>query len=75
MNLFNHAGIGENSALMRGLISEGLEWAGLSLDEVKNRETVAQEGDISSGHARVKVGWGRAKWHGGADWEGGGYLS
>lgn len=41
-------GIGENSPNVRGRICEGLEWAGLRLDEKKNLQMVGQEGLIST---------------------------
>jgi acetate kinase len=41
-------GIGENSPEVRRRICEGLEWAGLRLDEEKNQQTVGSEGQISS---------------------------
>ena len=40
-------GIGENSPEIRARICNGLEWAGLSLDEDKNKKTVAAKGIIS----------------------------
>jgi len=39
-------GIGENSPEIRGLICEGMAWAGLKLDASRNQETVAREGKI-----------------------------
>jgi len=41
-------GIGENSPDIRARICEGLEWAGLQLDEAHNRQTVGLEGRISA---------------------------
>jgi acetate kinase len=41
-------GIGENSPEIRARICEGLEWAGLRLDDHKNRRMVGLEGQISS---------------------------
>ena len=41
-------GIGENSAEIRARICAGLEWAGLYLDEVVNRNTLGSEGRIST---------------------------
>ena len=41
-------GIGENSPDVRSRICEGLEWAGLKLDEKKNQQMVGSEGQISS---------------------------
>ena len=40
-------GIGENSPEIRARICEGLEWAGLVVDEAKNKEFVGYEGVIS----------------------------
>jgi len=41
-------GIGENSPDIRSRICEGLEWAGLKLDENENQRLVGSEGRISS---------------------------
>jgi acetate kinase len=41
-------GIGENSPNIRSRICEGLEWAGLKLDEKENQHRVGLEGKISS---------------------------
>src|SRR5262249_3317699 len=41
-------GIGENSPNVRSRICEGLEWAGLKLDEEENQHMVGREGQISS---------------------------
>jgi acetate kinase len=41
-------GIGENSPNVRSRICQGLEWAGLRLDEKKNQQMVGLEGQISS---------------------------
>jgi acetate kinase len=46
-------GIGENSAAVRAGICEGLEWAGLSLDNEKNRKTVGAEGKITRDDCRL----------------------
>jgi acetate kinase len=46
-------GIGENSFLVRSRICEGLEWAGLSLDDNKNKNTIAREGAISKEGSRL----------------------
>src|SRR5580765_3425540 len=40
-------GIGENQADIRAQICEGLEWAGLKLDDSRNKRTVGLEGQIS----------------------------
>jgi acetate kinase len=41
-------GIGENSPGIRARICAGLEWAGLKLDEEKNKKTVGAEGPITA---------------------------
>ena len=41
-------GIGENSPNVRSRICEGLEWAGLKLDEKENQRLVGLEGQIST---------------------------
>ena len=46
-------GIGENSASIRARICSGLEWAGLALDENRNRETIGREGPISTETSRL----------------------
>jgi acetate kinase len=46
-------GIGENSAVARAGICEGLEWAGLSLDAEKNQKTIGVEGVISREDSRL----------------------
>jgi acetate kinase len=46
-------GIGENSPEIRARICEGLEWAGLSLDEELNKKTVAVKGIISRDGSRL----------------------
>ena len=49
-------GIGENSALIRSKICEGMSWAGIDLDDSLNAELVhGREGIISTGDSRVKV--------------------
>ena len=45
-------GIGENSASVRARICAGLEWAGLTLDENRNRQTVGREGPITTPDSR-----------------------
>jgi acetate kinase len=42
-------GIGENSPAIRSRICEGLEWAGLRLDDNRNKQMVGVEGQISHG--------------------------
>jgi len=46
-------GIGENSSSIRALICEGLEWAGLTLDDDKNKKAVGCESVISSEGSRL----------------------
>ena len=41
-------GIGENSPEIRARICEGLEWAGIKLDDALNRQTVARLGKIGA---------------------------
>jgi acetate kinase len=41
-------GIGENSPEIRARICDGLNWAGLTLDETRNQEAIGTEGRISS---------------------------
>jgi acetate kinase len=48
-------GIGENSSEIRAQICEGLEWAGLKLDPVRNRQSGALEGQISTDDSRLHV--------------------
>jgi acetate kinase len=46
-------GIGENQAEVRTAICEGLEWAGLRLDEKKNHQMAGLEGQISTNDSRL----------------------
>jgi acetate kinase len=46
-------GIGENSPVVRQCICEGLEWAGLSVDDEKNQKTIGLEGAISREGSRL----------------------
>ena len=48
-------GIGENSPEIRAGICEGLQWAGLQLDDARNRETNGREGKISSDDSRLQA--------------------
>ncbi len=48
-------GIGENSPQIRAGICEGLQWAGLQLDDARNRETNGREGKISSDDSRLQA--------------------
>ncbi|MCE5304671.1 acetate kinase [bacterium] len=50
------AGIGENSALVRKIACEGLEFIGIELDDQANEETVGgKEGIISKPESKVKI--------------------
>ena len=46
-------GIGENSPEIRAQICEGLEWAGLKLDDNKNNQMAGCEGQISTNDSRL----------------------
>ncbi|HTW80672.1 MAG TPA: acetate kinase [Terracidiphilus sp.] len=46
-------GIGENSPGVRARICAGLEWAGLRLDDTKNKECVGRAGMISTENSRL----------------------
>jgi acetate kinase len=46
-------GIGENSPDVRAQICEGMEWAGLRLDEAKNQQTVGREDKISAEDSKL----------------------
>ncbi len=46
-------GIGENSPEIRARICEGMEWAGLKIDDTKNQQTVGCEGLISTDDSRL----------------------
>ena len=48
-------GIGENSPEIRARICQGLEWAGLKLDEQRNREMVGKEGVISTEDSTLRA--------------------
>jgi len=48
-------GIGENSPEIRSRICEGMEWAGLKLDSIRNEQTVGREAMISTDESRLKV--------------------
>jgi len=49
------AGVGENSAYVRKLTCENLEFLGIALDETKNNEATATETDISTPDSKVRV--------------------
>jgi acetate kinase len=48
-------GIGENSPEIRARICAGLEWAGFSLDDRRNKRMVGLEGQISGDESRLHV--------------------
>jgi acetate kinase len=48
-------GIGENSADIRARICTGLEWAGLKLDENRNRQAVGKEAQVSTDESKLKA--------------------
>jgi len=48
-------GIGENSPEVRARICEGMEWCGVLIDPLRNKELIGQEGEISSEKSRVRV--------------------
>jgi acetate kinase len=48
-------GIGENSPEIRARICAGLEWAGLRLDDNRNKQMVGQEGQISGDESTLHV--------------------
>jgi acetate kinase len=49
------AGIGENSAIVREMCCQGLDFFGAELDKAKNAEAVRKEGIISKDGAKVKI--------------------
>jgi acetate kinase len=46
-------GIGENSPEVRARVCEGMEWAGLKIDDAKNQQTVGREGLISTADSKL----------------------
>jgi acetate kinase len=46
-------GIGENSSAIRARICDGMQWAGLTLNEELNRQTVGREGQISAAESTL----------------------
>ncbi len=46
-------GIGENSPIVRANICDGLEWAGLSLDQDKNEKTIGSQSMITRDDSRL----------------------
>lgn len=49
------AGIGENSAKLRELVTDDFAHFGIAIDNAKNDETIGKDADISSKDAKVKV--------------------
>ena len=49
------AGIGENSDVVRKLVCQNMGYLGISLDETKNQNPKAYQGDISGDTSKVKV--------------------
>src|ERR1035438_2144269 len=48
-------GIGENSPDVRARICQGLEWAGVKLDEARNRQTKGRQGQIGADGSGLPV--------------------
>jgi acetate kinase len=48
-------GIGENAPAIRAGICEGLQWAGLQLDDARNQQTNGREGMISTDDSRLQA--------------------
>jgi acetate kinase len=48
-------GIGENSPDVRARICQGLEWAGVNLDDDRNRQTKGRPGSISVEDSKLPV--------------------
>jgi len=46
-------GIGENSPEIRARVCEGMEWAGLHIDQARNEQTVGREGIISTDESKL----------------------
>ena len=46
-------GIGENAPEIRARICQDMEWAGLTIDEAKNQQTVGKEGRISTEDSKL----------------------
>jgi acetate kinase len=40
---------------VRARICEGMEWCGILIDPLRNKELIGQEGEISSENSRVRV--------------------
>jgi acetate kinase len=47
------AGVGENSPDIRARICAGMEWAGLKIDDARNRQMVGREGLISTDDSKL----------------------
>ena len=48
-------GIGEKSPEIRARICGGMEWCGIQLDPLRNKECVGKEGEVSKAGSRVRV--------------------
>jgi acetate kinase len=48
-------GIGENAPAIRAGVCQGLQWAGLQLDDKRNQETNGREGKISTDDSRLQA--------------------
>jgi len=48
-------GIGENSPDIRAQICQGLEWAGLHIDEEQNKQRIGKEGEITTKDSTLKA--------------------
>lgn len=46
-------GISENTPFVRARVLEELEWCGLTLDPVRNEQTINREGQITTGNSRL----------------------
>ena len=48
-------GIGENSPLVRKLILSGMEWCGVTVDDMTNQSVLGKDGKISAANAKLEV--------------------
>jgi acetate kinase len=48
-------GVGENAPEIRARICEGLEWAGLTLDQELNGQIRGKEAQISTGNSKMQA--------------------
>lgn len=48
-------GVGENAAVVRAAILDGLDWAGIQLDVAANTTTSGREGRISKADSRIEA--------------------